>query len=136
MDAPPTQYRVIERGRKLIVLDARTNLPPKQAADLHPASKERRPAEPERARQSEPQAGRQPAKREYPDGFERLADLKFLRRSDRDNEGLHPASIGIGAFAIAMVFALMIGGFTGFLIAAAAIVIAGNVALKHAGKRR
>jgi hypothetical protein len=129
---------VIERGRKLIVLDARTNLPPKQAADLNPVSGDRRLAEPEHVSQPGSQIGPQPGARtkaDYPDGLERLADLKLFGRSDRNDEGLNPASIGFGAFAIAMVFAIMIGGFTGFLMAAAAIAIAGNAALKHVGKR-
>ncbi|MEM8695655.1 MAG: hypothetical protein AAGE05_06495 [Pseudomonadota bacterium] len=137
MDAPPTQYRVIERGRKLIVLDSQTNLPPKQACEIHPTG--HYGDAPETSGTSHVETATEPEdrppKRDRPrDTFEDFGNAAFLKRLEGD--GLNPASIGIGAFGFAMVLAIMIGGFTGFLMAAAAIIIAGNIAIKKVGKRR
>lgn len=136
MDAPPTQYKVIERGRKLIVLEAATNLPPKQARDMNPSAHKtrrvERPAEAETIGSAQAEHEEQSEIR-TPDDFETRMD--GLLRSASGKEGLNPASIGMGAFGFAMILAIMIGGLTGFLIAAAAIIIAGNIALKRYGKR-
>ncbi|MEO1167105.1 MAG: hypothetical protein AAFW97_00180 [Pseudomonadota bacterium] len=139
MDAPPTQYRVIERGRKLIVLDAATNLPPKQACDIRPGGHGRRSIEeepePDAGRASE-QAARSSARADFEARDGRESTMDGLLSGVAGKEGLNPASIGLGAFGFAMIVAIMIGGLTGFLMAAAAIIIAGNIALKRYGKRR
>ncbi|WP_299321453.1 hypothetical protein [Parasphingopyxis sp.] len=145
MDAPPTQYKVIERGRKLIVLDTATNLPPKQACDMNPSADiatrdavrevEQRMAEPDTdITQADPGENEGSSGIATPDNFETRMD--DLLRSASGKEGLNPASIGLGAFGFAMILAVMIGGVTGFLMAAAAIIIAGNIALKRYGKSR
>lgn len=137
MDAPPTQYKVIERGRKLIVLETATNLPPKQARDMNPSAhatrRIERPAEAAAIESAQ-------AEHEEQSEIRMLDDLETrmdgLLRSASGKEGLNPASIGMGAFGFAMILAIMIGGLTGFLMAAAAIIIAGNIALKRYGKSR
>lgn len=152
MDAPPTQYRVIERNGKLIVLDARTNLPPKKAADFHPGrAMERMPErvsaqpfmEESTATQEDTSHSTEsdvPAHLstsdsaeglDHPDRFERLANSFFFSKADRDEDAqLTPFKVGVFGFAVFMVLAISIGGFTGFLIGAMAIIIAGNLAMK------
>ena len=124
MDAPQTQYRVIEQGGRLIVLDARTNLPPKQAADLHPG------------RESHASQTRVSAK----DLMQKQRSAK--RRSERSGRtgpmmrspgaagtstrgGAHV--IGTLIFATAfIVAAVIIGGAVGFAIAGVGLLIAGR----------
>ena len=133
MDAPPTQYRVIERGRKLIVLETQTNLPPKQACDMQPGPQETASALPvmealapthsDRPRLQD--EGNTPA-----DGFEGFFD----GRMNSKGEGPSAGSIGIGAVIFGIAVGVLIGGFTGFLFTAAIIIIAGNVAFRRAKK--
>ncbi|RED16920.1 hypothetical protein [Parasphingopyxis lamellibrachiae] len=142
MDAPPTQYRVIERDGKLIVLDARTNLPPKQAADMHPGRATDRL--PERISASEllrdhaadTEAGSQSAEQSgmashITDRFEQAVNARYRPASGgEEDKQITPMQVGMFGFAVFMVLGISIGGFTGFLVGAVAIIIAGNLAMK------
>jgi hypothetical protein len=133
LDAPPTQYRVIERGGKLIVLDARTNLPPKQAADLHPS-------------------------RQFDEAPERVSADSLLQqrtsgkrkaeRSGRESTAMHAPvtqseiaplttkKVKIPIFVVGLIVAaILVGGLFGLILAAAAIIYVGYVALKITGPK-
>lgn len=141
MDAPPTQYRVIEQGRKLIVLDARTNLPPERAADMQPRVSTGRPAPSsvtggEAGRRASEQAPARPPGSEngkggMPNALERLADSRVPPAPARGRaKKITPMQIGAFGFAVFMLLGISIGGLTGFLVSAAAIIIAGNLAMQ------
>ncbi|MGJ8536788.1 MAG: hypothetical protein ACSHW2_06515 [Parasphingopyxis sp.] len=142
MDAPPTQYRVIERDGKLIVLDARTNLPPKQAADMHPGRAADRLPERVSAREllrdhaADTQTGQRPTVQsteaaDVRDRFEQAINARYPPASDgEEGKQISPMQIGMFGFAVFMVLGISIGGFTGFLVGAVAIIIAGNLAMK------
>ena len=139
MDAPPTQYRVIERGRKLIVLETRTNRPPKQACDMQPGrqgSSAARPAAtpPVPAPTHSDRPRLQDESRSSADAFEEMFDGAFKKRNG--GEGPSAGQIGFGAVIFGIAVGAMIGGFTGFLFTAAIIIIAGNVAFRRLTKRR
>lgn len=128
MDAPPTQYRVIERGGKLIVLDARTNLPPKQAVDLHPGRQSDRMPERVSARDlfQETAASKRKAERS---GRSSTAMRKPVIQSEGAEQAKKVIKIPAVVFGL-IVAAVLIGGFIGLAIAAAAILYAGYAALK------
>lgn len=137
MDAPPTQYRVIERGRQLIVLETLTNLPPKQACDMQPGQRESGAARPVvkspvPAQTHSDRPRLQDESRSSADAFEELFDGAFKKNGA---EGPSAASIGFGAVIFGIAVGTIIGGFTGFLITAAILIIAGNVAYRRMGKR-
>ena len=137
MDAPPTQYRVIERGRKLIVLETRTNRPPKQASDMQPGrqgSRTARPMAPTPAPTHSDRPRLQDESRSSADAFEELFDGAFKKKNGA--EGPSAGQIGFGAVIFGIAVGAMIGGFTGFLFTAAIIIIAGNVAFRRLTKRR
>lgn len=139
MDAPPTQYRVIERGRKLIVLETRTNRPPKQASDMQPGRRESRSASatattPAPAATHSDRPRLQDESRSSADAFEEMFDGAFKNKNGA--EGPSAGQIGFGAVIFGIAVGAMIGGFTGFLFTAAIIIIAGNVAYRRMGKRR
>lgn len=128
MDAPPTQYRVIERGGRLIVLDARTNLPPKQAVDLHPGRQPGRTPERVSARKlfQENAASKRRAERS---GRSSTAMRKPVIQSGGAEQAKKIIKIPVVVFGL-IVAAIVIGGFIGLAIAAAAILYAGYAALK------
>ena len=111
MDAPPTQYRVIEKDRKLIVLDAATNLPPKQACDIHPAGHGLQAVAHAAADDAPPRP----------------------MRNAKDRSSAGPKKMpgaGLFIFVAMIVVAMTMGGVTGFIVGVAAIVIAGNIMMK------
>lgn len=128
MDAPPTQYRVIERDGKLIVLDARTNLPPKQAADLHPGRAGDRV--PERVSAHELLQDNASTKRQAErTGRSSTAMQKPVTPARNPAAAKKVVKIPAMVFGL-IVAAIVIGGFTGLALAAAAILYAGYTALK------
>jgi len=128
VDAPPTQYRVIERGGRLIVLDARTNLPPKQAVDLHPGRTEDRT--PERVSARELFRGNAATKRRAErTGRSSTAMQKPVTQGGNAGPSTKKV-LKIPAVVIGLISAaIIIGGFIGMAIAAGAILYAGYVAL-------
>ena len=125
MDAPQTQYRVIERDGRLIVLEARTNLPPKQAVDLHPGRKSQ--ATQARVSAKDLMQQQRSAKRRS----ERSGRSGVMMRSpgavpgraiDGAQGGAH--IIGIMIFATSfIVVAIIYGGPVGFAIAGFGLLI-------------
>lgn len=132
MDAPQTQYRVIERGGRLIVLDARTNLPPKQAVDLHPGSvshaeqtrvsvKDMMQQQRSAKRQSE-RSGRSGVMMRQPGAAGRTAN-----GSTQGGARVFGTLIFVTSF---IVVAVIIGGAVGFAIAGVGLLIAGRSIFK------
>lgn len=141
MDAPRTQYRVIERDGRLIVLETGTNLRPKQARELtpvrtpppSPSQAPNPPAEPVKAAApslATPET--EPVLEAAPDQDE----LENIRWDDPPG-GLadFPLSLQtiLGIAFAAILLGTMIGGSFGFFLAAAAIVGAGRYALRPGG---
>lgn len=135
MDAPQSQYRVIERGGRLIVLEASTNQQPKQARDLMPSRAGVREAprdnrlvellERKGASTGLEGSARQPSPPAHSEGKSESASVPQISIAQ---------IAGIAIFMIAV--AIMAGGITGFFIAAIVLTVAGNLSLKRIGKNR
>lgn len=128
MDAPPTQYRVIEKGGKLIVLDARTNLPPKQAADLHRGRETDRLAERVSAR--ELFQGNAASKRKAERTGRNSSAMQAPVVQAKDRQPAKKAGKLPGVFILLIALAVFAGGLIGLAIAAAAVIYVGYSALK------
>lgn len=127
MDAPPTQYRVIERGRKLIVLDTATNLPPKQACDINPGGHELQSATAQGDLQTEILSVR-------PDLVTDQAVADRDQKADPQSEESNTA--GIIGFALVIIFAAILwGGLAGFVFAVVAMLFAGQMIFNNRRKQ-
>lgn len=105
-DAPPSRYKVVERGRRLVVIDTRTGQPAVREPVVHiPAPGAARPVETSARNNVDDRSGNAVLV------TSRLYDLKGPRRivineaaSNRMGRGIGSVVIGLVAFAILAVF--------------------------------
>jgi hypothetical protein len=129
MDMPPTRYRVVEQGRRLVVIDNWTGGPVQNTAARPPEM----PGERRAAMQAPPPAPARPAPRSEPRGrYAGGEGLRFVTARWFDNEG--PRTIRInqdGQTRLGMVLLVMlvVGAFFIAIIGWPIALVLGFVAL-------
>jgi hypothetical protein len=146
LDVPPSQYRVIERGGRLIVLESRTNRPPKRASEMMPTHKEMRTAirvenRGDKVRERllealEEKSAAAPREETPPPSQSGASRPEPPMASPAEFAAGLPTGTIVGITVFMIAIAVAIGGPAGFFLAAVVIIIAGNLMLKSSvGKK-